>query len=132
LRERDELTASTSAISLGEALAAESLTTSPMLLDSSSISTSVGTMPLPSTIDSSPQSTSPPPKYVNTQAISHVHTSSPNLPTYPQPPAKHAPLPVQEKGKRRKKSGLAKLLAENKEREMGGSGAGARGGWGLE
>jgi hypothetical protein len=39
---------------------------------------------------------------------------------------------VQEKGKRRKKSGLAKLLAENKEREMGGSSAGARGGWGLE
>jgi len=72
----------------------------------------------------------PPPKYVYNNGLTHVYTSAPNLPTYPQPPAKHVSPPPKEKNRKRKKSGLAKLLAENKERE--GGGGGARGSWGLE
>jgi hypothetical protein len=72
----------------------------------------------------------PPPKYVYNTGLTHVYTSAPNLPTYPQPPAKHVSPPPKEKSRKRKKSGLAKLLAENKERE-GGGGSG-RGSWGLE
>jgi len=72
----------------------------------------------------------PPPKYVYNNGLTHVYTSAPNLPTYPQPPAKHVSPPPKEKNRKRKKSGLAKLLAENKEREGGGSIA--RGSWGLD
>jgi hypothetical protein len=71
----------------------------------------------------------PPPKYVYNNGLTHVYTSAPNLPTYPQPPAKHVSPPPKENSKRRKKSGLAKLLAENKEREGGSRGSGS---WGLE
>ena len=72
----------------------------------------------------------PPPKYVHHHNLIHVHTSSPHPPTYTQPPpAKNLSPPPKEKSKKRKKSGLARLLAENKEREMGG---GAGGGWGLD
>lgn len=57
--------------------------------------------------------------------FNRVRDTEPNLPTYPPPATTGSP----EKGKKRKKkSGLAKLLAENKERaaaqNMGGS-------WGL-
>jgi len=72
----------------------------------------------------------PPPKYVYNNGLTHVYTSAPNLPTYPQPPAQHVSPPPKEKNRKRKKSGLAKLLAENKERE-GGAGGGS-GSWGLE
>jgi hypothetical protein len=91
------------------------------------------TMPLPPTITPDlPSPPSPPPKYVYNHGLIHVHTSSPNLPTYPQPPAVHASPPPKEKSKKRKKSGLARLLAENKERESGGASAGSGSGWGLE
>lgn len=70
----------------------------------------------------------PPPRYVYNNGLTHVYTSAPNLPTYPQPPAKHISPPPKEKSRKRKKSGLAKLLAENRERE-GGRGSGS---WGLE
>jgi hypothetical protein len=72
----------------------------------------------------------PPPKYVYNNGLTHVYTAAPNLPTYPQPPAKHVSPPPKEKNRKRKKSGLAKLLAENKEREEGGGAA--RGSWGFE
>jgi hypothetical protein len=84
----------------------------------------------PTTHQPEPAPAPPPPKYVYNNGLTHVYTSAPNLPTYPQPPAKHVSPPPKEKNRKRKKSGLAKLLAENKEREGGGSGA--RGSWGLE
>jgi hypothetical protein len=84
----------------------------------------------PTTHQPEPAPAPPPPKYVYNNGLTHVYTSAPNLPTYPQPPAKHVSPPPKEKNRKRKKSGLAKLLAENKERE--GGGGGARGSWGLE
>ena len=85
---------------------------------------------VPEPTNHQPVPPSPPPKYVYNNGLTHVYTSAPNLPTYPQPPAKHVSPPPKEKNRKRKKSGLAKLLAENKERE-GGGGTG-RGSWGLE
>lgn len=91
------------------------------------------TMPLPlTTTPDLPITLTPPPKYVYNHGLNHVHTSSPNLPTYPQPPAVHVSPPPKEKSKKRKKSGLARLLAENKERESSGASAGSGSGWGLE
>jgi len=58
-------------------------------------------------------------------SFARVRDTEPNLPTYPQPAASTSP---EKPKKRKKKSGLAKLLAENKERaaaqNMGGT-------WGL-
>lgn len=97
------------------------------------------TMPLPSTNTLAPtyqrpiQPPPPPPKYVHNHGLIHVHTSSPHPPTYQQPPpVKTASPPPKEKGKKRKKSGLARLLAENKEREMGSGSAGGGSSWGLD
>lgn len=89
-------------------------------------------MPLPSPTPA--YQIPPPPKYVHNHSLIHVHTSSPHPPTYPQPPpAKNVSPPPKEKSKKRKKSGLARLLAENKEREAGnGHGNGAGGSWGLD
>ncbi|OCF44651.1 hypothetical protein I317_01538 [Kwoniella heveanensis CBS 569] len=87
-------------------------------------------------------------------SFSYISSSSPNLPTYPKP-APAIPLSSQPQsqsqslakntatstghssgvgaggsGKRKKKSGLAKLLAENKERQQAGASQGG-GMWGL-
>lgn len=59
--------------------------------------------------------------------FNRVKDTEPNLPTYPPPASSSSGSPEKSK-KRKKKSGLAKLLAENKERaaaqNLGGS-------WGL-
>ncbi|WWC72055.1 uncharacterized protein I206_106015 [Kwoniella pini CBS 10737] len=72
---------------------------------------------------------------VQRPSLTHIPKSSPNLPSYPQPPARTTSsniisnnIDVQGKKsnlnsssgnlKKKKKSGLAKLLAENKEREI--------------
>lgn len=105
----------------------------PMEIDSSPIpdeSTPIVTEFTPEPTSHQPVPAPPPPKYVYNNGLTHVYTSAPNLPTYPQPPAKHVSPPPKEKNRKRKKSGLAKLLAENKEREGGGSIA--RGSWGLD
>ncbi|WVW86208.1 hypothetical protein I302_108250 [Kwoniella bestiolae CBS 10118] len=88
-----------------------------------------------------------PPKFLSRPSLSHIPTSSPNLPTYPQPPPVSPPSNAVNTGikkssssagigvgaaggaKRKKKSGLAKLLAENKEREALSKGQGGM--WGL-
>jgi hypothetical protein len=58
-------------------------------------------------------------------SFARVRDTEPNLPTYPPPAASTSP---EKPKKRKKKSGLAKLLAENKERaaaqNLGGT-------WGL-
>ncbi|WWD19671.1 hypothetical protein CI109_104133 [Kwoniella shandongensis] len=90
------------------------------------------------------------PSILEHRSLSHIPTSSPNLPTYPQPPPTKSPSPQLAgpvpKGvkaaigaganaaagqgvKRKKKSGLAKLLAENKEREQVNKGQGGM--WGF-
>ncbi|WRT70188.1 uncharacterized protein IL334_007182 [Kwoniella shivajii] len=85
-----------------------------------------------------PTPLAPPPKLLTRPSLSHIPNSSPNLPTYPQPPPTHQPsssnLTAKKTSgggvvKRKKKSGLAKLLAENKEREMVSQGSGGM--WGL-
>ena len=119
--------------------------TPPSVLDNQepqaqALPTMTMTMPLPhlNPTDQYPIPSFPPPplKYVHNHNLIHVHTSSPHPPTYDQPPrVKVSPPPKEmpkEKGKKRKKSGLARLLAENKEREGGGSGTGTGGGWGLD
>ncbi|WVR00150.1 hypothetical protein IAU59_007292 [Kwoniella sp. CBS 9459] len=96
-------------------------------------------------------------------SLTHISSSSPNIPTYPKPattiplsPQPSSVTPSSQKpgssaarsgsgsgqshtagagagaaaGKRKKKSGLAKLLAENKERQQAGAGQGG-GLWGL-
>jgi len=74
-----------------------------------------------------------PPRYVTTPSLSYVRTSSPNPPTYPPPPPRPgSPTSAggkDGKAKKRKRSGLARLLAENRERELGST-AGS-GSWGL-
>jgi hypothetical protein len=86
--------------------------------------TTSGTAPAEPVVE---QTTATPPPTVNRAppSFSRVKDTEPNLPTYPSPQPSSPP----DKGKKRKKkSGLAKLLAENKERaaaqNLGGS-------WGL-
>lgn len=68
-----------------------------------------------------------PPTLLSTPALQHVPTSHPTTPTYPIPPPKVQSAPAAA-GKKKKKSGLAKLLAENKARKEESMGAGN---WGL-
>ncbi|WWC94921.1 hypothetical protein V866_001773 [Kwoniella sp. B9012] len=85
-----------------------------------------------------------PPKLLSRPSLSHIPNSSPNLPTYPAPQSKPTSTVNSSSGKKpitgagasasanskkKKKSGLAKLLAENKEREMVSKGSGGM--WGL-
>ncbi|KAK8853254.1 hypothetical protein IAR55_003956 [Kwoniella newhampshirensis] len=80
------------------------------------------------------------------RSLAHIPNSSPNLPTYPQPPPVRPVSPqglgtkgkgvksssvgtTVGAGKKKKKSGLAKLLAENKEREEMTKGQGGM--WGF-
>ncbi|WVQ66949.1 uncharacterized protein L199_005140 [Kwoniella botswanensis] len=85
-----------------------------------------------------------PPKLLSRPSLSHIPNSSPNLPAYPAPqskpistvnsssgkkPATGAGASASANSKKKKKSGLAKLLAENKEREMVSKGSGGM--WGL-
>ncbi|TYJ54221.1 hypothetical protein B9479_005147 [Cryptococcus floricola] len=81
----------------------------------------------------------PPPPLLTQRPFSHIPTSSPNLPTYPLPPPSKPPAPppshsssaspppvtgaADKKKKKPKKSGLSKLLAENKERNEAQKGA---------
>lgn len=67
-----------------------------------------------------------------TPSLAHIPTSDPGLPTYPPPsassgstPSSSSPPPA--KKRKTKKSGLAKLLAQNKAREVEKS----SGNWGL-
>lgn len=97
---------------------------------------SPSSLPLPESTSSPAHPAPRPPRYTSTPSLSHVLTSNPNPPTYPQPPPRlsspgstgGAGGAKSGKGKK-KKSGLAKLLAENKEREVGRSGGS---GWGLD
>jgi hypothetical protein len=68
-----------------------------------------------------------PPTLLSTPTLKHVPTSHPSTPTYPIPPPKVHAAPAAP-GKKKKKSGLAKLLAENKARKEESLGAGN---WGL-
>ncbi|WWD03684.1 hypothetical protein V865_001740 [Kwoniella europaea PYCC6329] len=87
-----------------------------------------------------------PPKLLSRPSLSHIPNSSPNLPTYPASQPKPtstvnsssgkklftgagASASASANSKKKKKSGLAKLLAENKEREMVIKGSGGM--WGL-
>lgn len=67
-----------------------------------------------------------------TPSLAHIPTSDPGLPTYPPPSASSGsspapPSPPPAKKRKTKKSGLAKLLAQNKAREAEKS----SGNWGL-
>lgn len=86
-------------------------------------------------LDIGQQSNHLPPSLLSTPRLSYLPSSEPNPPTYPKPPGRSSPPPTNNKGAKRKKrpaSGLAKLLAEAKERDLGGQ-AGAQSGssWGL-
>lgn len=77
----------------------------------------------------------PPQTLLSHPAFSHIPSSPPNLPTHPPPlPMKNyagstsATTDVAKKKTKTKKSGLSKLLAENKERNESAKGAGM---WGL-
>ncbi len=66
------------------------------------------------------QPTIPRPTLLSTPSLTYIPTSAPNPPTYPEPiPTKRAASPIlgAKGAKRRKKSGLAQLLAENRERQ---------------
>ncbi|OCF77345.1 hypothetical protein I204_01333 [Kwoniella mangroviensis CBS 8886] len=97
-------------------------------------------LPIPTFIENDP------PKLLSRPSLSHIPNSSPNLPTYPPPQPKPTSFVTSSSGKKsitgtgvgasasanskkKKKSGLAKLLAENKEREMVSKGSGGM--WGL-
>ncbi|WVR07646.1 hypothetical protein IAU60_004688 [Kwoniella sp. DSM 27419] len=81
-----------------------------------------------------------PPALLSRPSLAHIPKSSPNLPTYPPPSPSTLPSVTSGAGsgsapgakppgaKKKKKSGLAKLLAENKERE---SASASKGMWGL-
>ncbi|ORY33402.1 hypothetical protein BCR39DRAFT_586472 [Naematelia encephala] len=84
------------------------------------------------TIDSPPQEVRPrkeAPTLLSTPSLSYIPAESPNPPTYPQPD-RLSPQPQKAAGsmKKKKKSGLAKLLAENKERQE--AQLGSKGMWG--
>ncbi|WVQ84639.1 hypothetical protein IAT38_006794 [Cryptococcus sp. DSM 104549] len=76
----------------------------------------------------------PTPALLSHRPYSHIPTSSPNLPSYPPPPPVKTPTPgagsdaAGKKKRKVKKSGLSKLLAENKERSQAAQGSGM---WGL-
>ncbi|OWZ76620.1 hypothetical protein C366_05061 [Cryptococcus neoformans Tu401-1] len=77
----------------------------------------------------------PPQTLLSHPAFSHIPSSPPNLPTHPPPPPAKNPagstsafIDVTKKKKKTKKSGLSKLLAENRERNESAKGAGM---WGL-
>jgi hypothetical protein len=71
-----------------------------------------------------------PPTLLSTPALAHVPTSHPVTPVYPVPPPLVQPQPGAgtNSSKKKKKSGLAKLLAENKARKEESLGGGN---WGL-
>ncbi|WVO21238.1 uncharacterized protein IAS62_002545 [Cryptococcus decagattii] len=77
----------------------------------------------------------PPQTLLSHPVFSHIPSSPPSLPTHPPPPpaklsggATSATTDVAKKKKKSKKSGLSKLLAENRERNESTKGAGM---WGL-
>jgi hypothetical protein len=75
-----------------------------------------------------------PSKLTTRPSLSYILSTDPNPPTYPEPPpplgATSPPGKAKAGVRKKKKSGLAKLLAENKEREERDKGSGA-GSWGL-
>lgn len=74
-----------------------------------------------------------PGKLTSRPSLSYMLSTDPNPPTYPiPPPSLRASSPPKPKAgiKKKKKSGLAKLLAESKEREERDKGSGA-GSWGF-
>ncbi|WWC91739.1 uncharacterized protein L201_006686 [Kwoniella dendrophila CBS 6074] len=88
----------------------------------------------PSTIPAMTPQAQQQPKLLSRPPLSHIPKSSPNLPTYPQPPpvvpkSNISNSSAGNSSKKKKKSGLAKLLAENKERELASKGNGGM--WGL-
>ncbi|ORX40526.1 hypothetical protein BD324DRAFT_611111 [Kockovaella imperatae] len=97
-------------------------------LDAANIASQSGpSMPLPRVMPFKPKpSSSPPPHLLAQPTTSHILFDPPTPPTYPQPPRL---VPLEQKpGKRKKRSGLAKLLAENKERNESNQSGGS---WGL-
>lgn len=95
--------------------AAENTATDPFVVNPPDITTitpavHATTEVIDISMEDAPAPTPPPSR----PSFSRVRDTEPNLPTYPPP----APVVSPEKPKKRKKkSGLAKLLAENKERE---------------
>ena len=77
--------------------------------------------------------TKPRPTLLSTPSLTYIPSSAPDPPTYPEPTGRPR-LPSStaggKGGKRRKKSGLAKLLADNRERAEKESGM-KSGSWGL-
>lgn len=75
----------------------------------------------------------PPSSVLLSPRLSYIPGEAPQPPTYTQPTAKApgvSPAPGKDGRKRRKKSGLAKLLAENKERQDAKDAG--QGSWGLD
>ena len=73
------------------------------------------------------------PTLLSTPSLTYIPLSAPNPPTYPEPGRARFASPVlggKVGGKKRKKSGLAKLLAENRQRAEREVGIGT-GSWGL-
>jgi len=84
---------------------------------------------------SSSSPTKPRPTLLSTPSLTYIPSSAPNPPTYPAPIARCSVSSPTSKGKgagkTRKRSGLAKLLAENRERVEKENDLGS-GSWGLE